>query len=125
VLIPDDERRSAPPAPVVVKPPSRRKSAAEAPARSLPDLSSAADSLAASLRDLNLELVGALQAFEQSGGRAALQAIVAQARRVEANPRSPQELDALVGWLPTACRMLETELDLVSLLSRGQSDAFG
>ncbi len=125
VLIPDEERRSSVP-PVVVKTPTRQKpNAAEQQARSLPDLTLAADTLAASLRELNSELIDTLQTFDQIGGRAALQAIVAQARRVEANPRSAQELEALVGWLPTAWRMLETELALVRLLSRSPSDALG
>ncbi len=124
VLSPDEDRRNSPP-PVVVKTSTRQKPAAEHHPRSLPDLTLAADDLAASLRDLNSELSDALQTFDQIGGRAALQAIVAQARRVETNPRSAQELEALIGWLPTACRMLETELTLIRLVSRSQSDALG
>jgi hypothetical protein len=134
LLIPDDDGRSAPApverrsaaAPVVVKPATRRKPATSEPsARGLSDLSVAAEGLASSLRDLQTELVGALEAVDQAGGRAALQAIVAQVQRVEANPRSAEEIDALVGWLPTARRMLEAELTLTSLLTRNQSDALG
>src|SRR5262249_41311307 len=62
-------------------------------------------------------------AFEQQGGRDAVLAIVAQARRVEASPRSQADLEALLGWLPTVRRMLETELTLVSLLAPRSADA--
>jgi hypothetical protein len=89
----------------------------------VPELLRSADELASALHRLEHDLSTALQAFEQQGGRDAVLAIIAQARRVEASPRSRADLEGLLGWLPTVRRMLETELTLVSLLAPRSSDA--
>jgi predicted component of type VI protein secretion system len=107
------------PPPVVVVP------EASAPRRAtrLPEAVQSAGELAESLHGLHNDLTTALHAFEQAGGRGALQAILAQAKRVEANPRGQADLDALIGWLPTVRRLLETEQKLVDLLGPRSSDA--
>jgi predicted component of type VI protein secretion system len=107
--------------PVVVVP------EASAPRRAtrLPEAAQSAGELAESLHALNNEVATALHAFEQAGGRGALQAILAQAKRLEANPRGQADLDALIGWLPTVRRLLETEQKLVDLLGQRSSDALG
>ena len=99
------------------------EAAAPAAPRRVPELLRSADELASALHRLEHDLSTTLQAFEQQGGRDAVLAIVAQARRVEASPRSQADLEALLGWLPTVRRMLETELTLVSLLAPRSSDA--
>jgi predicted component of type VI protein secretion system len=91
--------------------------------RRVPELLRSADELANALHRLEQDLSTALQAFEQQGGREAVLAIIAQAGRVEASPRNQADLDALLGWLPTVRRMLETELTLVSLFAPRSSDA--
>ena len=88
----------------------------------LPQLIRAANGLAASMRQFDQELTAALDTFEREGGRVALQDILAQARRVQANARA-EDVEAMLAWLPQACRLLETELDLVNLLSARASDA--
>jgi len=83
-------------APVVIKPTtSRRRPASEPSDRGMADLSTD------------------------------LQAVIAQIRRVEADPGNADEFDALVELLPTARRLLETELDLLNVLTRARSDALG
>jgi predicted component of type VI protein secretion system len=99
------------------------EAAAPAAPRRVPELLRSADELASALHRLEHDLSTALQAFEQQGGRDAVLAIIAQARRVEASPRSQADLEGLLGWLPTVRRMLETELTLVSLLAPRSSDA--
>ena len=74
-------------------------------------------------RDFDVELSIVLELFERSGGRPALKMVLAHARRVEATPDGAHELLALEAWLPTACRMLETELMLIDLLSARASVA--
>ena len=96
---------------------------APAAPRRVPELLRSADDLASALHRLEHDLSTALQGFEQQGGREAVLAIIAQARRLEASPRSQADLEALLGWLPTVRRMLETELTLVSLLAPRSADA--
>ncbi len=74
-------------------------------------------------RDFDLELSIVFDMFERSGGRPALKTLLAHARRVEGTPGGDDELQTLLAWLPTACRMLETELMLIDLLSARASDA--
>jgi predicted component of type VI protein secretion system len=97
----------------------------EAPAAriNLSDVTCATSDLSASLRQLEREVSAIVDKFERAGGRPALLAFVAQARRVEANPASAEDIENLIRWLPTACRMLETELQLLNLLSPQASHA--
>jgi predicted component of type VI protein secretion system len=115
---------SPPPAP---PPPSQPVMAgAEAPPATgltLSDVTRATSELSASVRRIEHDVSAIVDLFERAGGRPALLAFVAQARRLEANPSSTEELDNLIRWLPTACRMLETELLLLSLLSPQASNA--
>jgi hypothetical protein len=97
----------------------------EAPAAriNLSDVTCATSDLSASLRQLEREVSAIVDKFERAGGRPALLAFVAQARRVEANPASAEDIENLIRWLPTACRMLETELQLLTLLCPHASHA--
>ena len=74
-------------------------------------------------RDFDLELSIVFELFERSGGRQGLKTVLAHARRAEATPEDVDELQTLLAWLPTACRMLETELMLIDLLSARASVA--
>jgi hypothetical protein len=100
---------------------SRAQSASGAP--SLAELDRRASQLAAAVQAFDRQVVALLDKFEQRGGSAALRAFVDQARRVEANPRSAQDLETLVGWLSSARGLIETQLELVHLLSTRESDA--
>jgi hypothetical protein len=89
----------------------------------LPELIRVADGLAESIRQFEQQLAHALDTFERDGGRPAVESFVAQAQRVQDNPQSVDDLELLVGWIPQACRLLETELVLVNLLTARASDA--
>jgi predicted component of type VI protein secretion system len=113
------ERRQAsePPAPatpIVVNVPVRAT-------RRISNLARASDETAAALRELDRDVAAILDTFEQHGGATALRAFVAQAARVEANPRSPQDVETLVRWLPSARGLLEAQLQLLELLSTRES----
>ncbi|MGI9148096.1 MAG: FHA domain-containing protein [Chloroflexota bacterium] len=118
----EEVRPSARVQPIVVEA-AARSSAPSHPARGLIDLIQAAGDITAGLRDVEPSLQGALQSFENCGGRAAVQAVIAQVERFEANPRDAAELQALTAWLPTVRRLLEAELALATVLAARGSNA--
>jgi len=75
------------------------------------------------MRQLERELSTPIEMFERAGGRTALLAFLAQARRVTADTSGAEDLETLIRWLPSASRMLEAELLLLNLLSSQASDA--
>jgi len=87
------------------------------------DLARTASNLGTAMRQFEQELATIIELFEKAGGRSALLAIIAQARRLEATSATQEDVQALISWLPTACRMLETELLLVDMLSSQASHA--
>jgi predicted component of type VI protein secretion system len=91
--------------------------------RSLAELRHAADALSASLGDFEQQLDAAIDLFERNGGRPALETFLACARRVEAEPRTEEDLRTFFSWLPTGCQLLQAELIVMNLLSSRASDA--
>jgi len=116
-------RTTSPVAPAHQPTPAAPPSQPEAPAARLSDVARTASDLSALMRQLERDLSTPVDMVERAGGRTALLAFLAQARRVSADPSSAEDLESLIRWLPTACRMLEAELLLLNLLSPQASDA--
>jgi predicted component of type VI protein secretion system len=110
-------------APAVAKQEPREAAVVVMHAPRLPEVVRSVDDLAAKIRQLEQDIASAVQRFEDAGGRTTLHAFLAHARKIQDGPRNGDDVETLLSWLPRACRLLETELALVNLLTAQASDA--
>jgi hypothetical protein len=75
------------------------------------------DDVVGAVRQLEREAASAVERFEQAGGRPSVQAFLGLARQLQGGIVSREDMDALLKQLPTVCRLLELEQQLIDMLA--------